>query len=284
MSKLKKKRADNLRWLILVAIILLFLFLVFDIFFTGYLVEEESIMYTEGQIAPEGECGGESMACNSDENCCEEFSCQEGLCKWKQGGIGIMIYNGGEQVGNLIQCPELNESCNMDLDCCEGLQCTDGLCKQNNIRCIDSDGGQNYYLKGYISGFDNNNEYFSYIKDTCVSEQELTEAYCVNEVVNFENTLCINNCEDGVCKCKSSEQTCNSGIECCIGFNCVDNICVSQGESVSSSFENKELCTFVGHPCEEDSNCCSKNCLADWKFLFWESDTKTCGFAETGEN
>jgi len=264
MKSVKKIRDNNLRWLIFGATILLFLFLILDLFFTGYVVNNSQDLT----------CKSEWQACpNGNPDCCEGLECLGGTCK-----VGEIINEPliiEEEVIDLNQCSFLDESC-LEKECCEGLNCIENKCQEIQNTCVDSDGGINYYLTGYISGISEFNEEFSYIKDICITEQEVKESYCDNSLVNFESFTCENGCENGVCNCKSLGQSCGSSIECCIGFNCVDDICILQGEEEPDSLENKALCTFFGHPCKIDEDCCSKNCRPTWEFLFWKSDIKNC--------
>lgn len=82
--------------------------------------------------------------------------------------------------------------------------------------CYDSDGGLNYYVKGYaysqVSG--------RIINDTCNPQGNLQEAFCNNQVAlqcnSFDNlcieiTSCPNGCKDGACIQANQTAACGDG-------------------------------------------------------------------------
>jgi len=273
MNNSKKRKENNLRWIILLSVILIFLFLTLDLIFTGYVIDnpENPACKMEWGVCPNG---------NSD--CCSGLECLGGTCKIGEPPIEAKIFI--EEDEEQTQCLEVNQQCTLDLECCSELDCVVGSCQDKKVICIDSDGGKNPYLNGYISGISVSKEYFFNLKDECVSEQETKEAYCEDSFVTFENSFCPNGCMEGICNCKYAEQFCNYSLECCEGFNCVNNTCILQGEEFPASLNNRAICTFIGYPCELNYECCSKNCVPNWEFLFWKSDTKKCGLAKLERN
>jgi hypothetical protein len=219
------------------------------------------------------------QSCSSNVDCCSGLSCQGGSCKIAitSNQTIILIINNSPSIP--ATCNAIGKSCISSKDCCEKLICTEGNCSEKKLTCVDSDGGINPYLKGHTSGFNEEGNYVLLINDNCTSNQEIDEFYCKNETVHFEVISCPNECEKGVCKCKSSNQSCSSSLECCSGFNCINKICTSTG-IVQVSLKNKALCTFIGYSCEANEDCCSKNCIPTQQFLFWKSETKKCGEAK----
>jgi len=80
--------------------------------------------------------------------------------------------------------------------------CFNGACV---VGCIDRDGGQNYYIKGSITGF--NSDYPESLKavDTCYNSNTLKEHFCgkLNGIIDGSietiNVNCANGCSDGAC-------------------------------------------------------------------------------------
>jgi len=68
-------------------------------------------------------------------------------------------------------------------------------------KCTDSDGGKNYYVKGYVKG------YFGVKEDICFDENYLNEATC-DSAGNYLSVgyICPNGCYDGACI--NTTQTC----------------------------------------------------------------------------
>jgi len=272
-----KNKEMLIRWLVLIGLILIFLFFVLNPLFTGEVINE-----TSNQT-----CYSIWQPCIANNTCCSGLSCQGGTCKTiivsnvstnqtvnSQTNLSSISKNIST---NQSECNSLEQSCKSGFDCCNKLICLNGVCKENKITCVDSDGGKNNYLTGRTSGFNEEGKYELFLKDNCtISNLEVEEFYCENEIAYSEIVACPNGCEKGVCKCKSSEQSCSSNLECCSGFNCINQTCVSQGEQLPSSLKNKVLCTFIEYPCELDEDCCSKNCVSSWKFLFWNSEFKIC--------
>ena len=314
MGALPKKRKEIFKWIIIAGLILVFLFLLSKSLITGNAINEttNSTCKLAWQSCPNGDecCEGLSclggtckvetlppsenqtfnqtsnqtsnvtsptcklawQSCPNGNECCEGLSCLGGTCKVK--------LNDSEKIENIstsVTCNNIGQSCELSKDCCDKLICSGGLCAKKELICVDSDGGKNPYLKGHAVGFNEEKVYFSSLADKCLSNENVEEAYCEENIAKLETIPCINGCENGICNCKSSTQSCNSSLECCSGFNCMNKTCISQTEKIPTTLKNKVLCTFIGQPCGSNEDCCSKNCISDWKFLSWESDVKTCG-------
>jgi hypothetical protein len=82
--------------------------------------------------------------------------------------------------------------------------CSNGACNPTN--CTDSDGGENYYLKGHISGAMPEG-FIS--EDQCVSpEGRLRETICVNGYGSSKLHDCPNGCSNGACINSTINQSC----------------------------------------------------------------------------
>ena len=85
-------------------------------------------------------------------------------------------------------------------NCPEG--CFNGAC---DVGCIDRDGGENYYIKGSITGF--NSDYPESLKavDTCYNSNTLKEHFCeklngvIDGTIQTKYINCQNGCSDGAC-------------------------------------------------------------------------------------
>ena len=113
----------------------------------------------------------------------------------------------------------LNYSCQSGYFCCNGVSyCGDGVCDttlagqytENNITCpqdckptvnssiipcTDTDGGKNYYLKGFVSGSN------YHLEDYCNSDgQTLNEYTCNGNHYNYSQFTCTYGCSDGACR------------------------------------------------------------------------------------
>ena len=78
------------------------------------------------------------------------------------------------------------------------------IAKANQLtgRCTDSDGGKNYYAKGYSLGYYENLVNKRQAEDFCRSDKPniLGEQYCDGDVLKIAFFNCINGCKDGACK------------------------------------------------------------------------------------
>lgn len=103
-------------------------------------------------------------------------------------------------------------------DCCDDynpvcapspvLSCGNGICEVNEektcpqdcikkvtVACTDSDGGLDYYVKGFMkAGSDDSGQW-----DTCYSDYDLVEYYCNNNLASKTSYNCPDGCQDGAC-------------------------------------------------------------------------------------
>ena len=90
MNNSKKRKENNLRWIILLSVILIFLFLTLDLIFTGYVIDnpENPACKMEWGVCPNG---------NSD--CCSGLECMGGTCKVGEvsSDSGIVIESEGQE-------------------------------------------------------------------------------------------------------------------------------------------------------------------------------------------
>lgn len=141
----------------------------------------------------------------------------------------VVVCTQGPQSGS---CGAIEDSCNGDVlneKYCEGSDsqiiqytcpngCSDGACLSvvttttptTNI-CTDSDGGKNYYVKGYATTDEGYHKHW----DSCTHDLDtgiywLHETYCENNTIKTEAYQCPNACENGVCL--SSSVACGNGI------------------------------------------------------------------------
>jgi len=84
--------------------------------------------------------------------------------------------------------------------------CENGACIEEEESCTDSDGGKNYYVKGYVTykgyvkGGELVKEYDKCAKDVVTGEDVLQEKYCPPEGgIGTIDYKCPNGCENGVC-------------------------------------------------------------------------------------
>ncbi|MDO8740272.1 MAG: LamG-like jellyroll fold domain-containing protein [Candidatus Woesearchaeota archaeon] len=83
-----------------------------------------------------------------------------------------------------------------------------------NITCTDSDGGMNYYVRGFVNGIWSDGDFANNQSDVC-GGTILNEYYCNKNISNYVLTsvyTCTNGCSDGACinatpaiKCKDSD-------------------------------------------------------------------------------
>ena len=92
--------------------------------------------------------------------------------------------------------------------------CKNGACVSNQT-CTDTDGGENYYVKGIVSGYDGNGAYIANISDVCegsnltapISINNLRERICDGIYGKDVFYTCPNGCSDGAC-ITNTNQTC----------------------------------------------------------------------------
>ena len=155
-------------------------------------------------------CNSAEYKCNTDKDCpqitcapclqdpcppCPQNSCVNGNCVLHTCGNGVC--ENGEAV-DCICTPNQGPAC--------GAPCLVGTCPSDcqvtqNIKCKDSDGGKNYFVKGVSSDYGTQNK----VEDYCSNDTTLVEYSCTrkdsngNLILNKEAYLCQNGCQNGAC-------------------------------------------------------------------------------------
>jgi hypothetical protein len=103
-----------------------------------------------------------------------------------------------DSVDSLVEysCNLNGEAVSTTFECSLGTICSYGACvsKENAGKCIDSDLGEDPFVKGEVSGYDLNNKDYEF-SDSC-SGVYLTEYYCHKDV---EQSNLIWDCSPGEC-------------------------------------------------------------------------------------
>ncbi len=84
--------------------------------------------------------------------------------------------------------------------------CSKGACKgySEKMWCKDTDSGKDFAVKGKVTGYDRQNEYYA-LYDKCISDEEILEYFCNDRWYMEERHLC----DEGACKageCVVSEE------------------------------------------------------------------------------
>ncbi|MFH0936280.1 MAG: hypothetical protein V1815_01215 [Candidatus Woesearchaeota archaeon] len=148
-----------------------------------------------GKICGSDGCGGSCGTCSQQGQTCNS----NGQCVLN--GIvcatcSTLRFNCGtwsDRCGNTLNCGDT---------CPSGFICYAGRCTDLSI-CDDSDGGQNYYVKGTI----NYNYGASFSTDFCLDGTTLHEWWCVDITIHQINYICPNGCSNGQCVVGQTNQT-----------------------------------------------------------------------------
>ncbi|MBN2518476.1 MAG: PKD domain-containing protein [Candidatus Altiarchaeota archaeon] len=146
----------------------------------------------------------------------EEYTCldSDGDDPYTMGYVGLNTGSGGEVLEDYCRISTYNNEM-VEYICsdgeleskeylCDGI-CWDGHCAViDGVSCMDSDGGNQPNIKGYVEIMDADGMVFRY-SDECSGglypgEENVAEFFCVGNSVDGEPVLCPNGCEDGVCK------------------------------------------------------------------------------------
>jgi len=141
--------------------------------------------------------------------------------------------------------------------------CSNGACAQPPyITCTDSDGGQNYSVKGTVSRVG----YTSNFVDNCSDQHTLTEYYCNNvNTPSIKSYVCPNNCVDGACV-----TTCGNGVQDS-GEQCDGN-----AWAVSAS------CQYFGYT--GGTLGCLNTCTFDFRNCINQTTYTSCTDSDGGNN
>ena len=144
---------------------------------------------------------------------------------YDENSDGYIIEGNGHAIDRCASTTQLNEYyCEDNYGMSVGItcpnECEDGRCIGGEVECTDSDGGLNYYVKGYVNLADD--------WDWCLETPNgslLNEIYCIDsETSGTKSHFCPGGCEDGAClgapECVEHED-CESGEFCAFG-TCVE--------------------------------------------------------------
>ncbi len=137
--------------------------------------------------------------------CTAECKPIQGTCPQdcKKPVCGNGICDEGEAGG----CPPVGEG-----------PCWSGSCpKDCKQTCFDSDGGQNFYVKGIVTIGVNEGGF----SDFCLDSNQLIEYYCSDNEANKIDYKCPNGCKDGACV--STKQITKQDVISWINDNCYNS-------------------------------------------------------------
>ncbi len=100
--------------------------------------------------------------------------------------------------------------CNTNADCnLTGNQTNITLAPNN--KCVDSDGGKNYFVYGRLSGTDSWGNVIDQ-PDTCASQIAVVERFCESYSYSYEYYYCPKSCQNGACVYKDQVVNMNSEV------------------------------------------------------------------------
>lgn len=148
------------------------------------------------------DCGFLGMGCSYDD-CHNLGNCYYNpqFWPWLPDCVGI-----GDACQEINNCTVVNEyECDNDV-CSLNCEFVDGQCVEEEFSCIDSDGGNNMSVFGFV------NSSIGYSEDVCVENYvgnitDLVEYYCEENYVGNQTYKC-DDCEEGICSCSYARQTC----------------------------------------------------------------------------
>ncbi len=131
--------------------------------------------------------------------------------------------------------------------------CTDGAClKKPQEFCMDSDGGLDYYVLGYVT----TNEIAYPSPDGCVANSNtLMEGYCDGKVYRIQPYGCPDGCKDGVCVrntqepedyCIDSDNGKNYFVDGNVSF-CYNGECDTFEDTCYNGYLDEYYCNSYGH-------------------------------------
>lgn len=187
--------------------------------------EEGETCTSEWKCFDDNTKGYQSSNCSwSDIETCS-YGCSNGVCKSAPCSAGWKCYDANTKGYQFSNCSWSNtEICNYG---CSNSVCLSAPTNQTNITvnitCTDSDGGKDYYTKGYITYSDGTREY-----DECSSDYEYVwEYYCTPKGSDVLNYKCPYGCSDGRCKHRQIAPAENESSNLTVHF-----IDVGQGDSI----------------------------------------------------
>lgn len=134
--------------------------------------------------------------CNIQKSYVFDFEEQE----WFDFPVEEELYSHAEGMGWLIKVPE---DCHLKSREEGGVSTSPPGLPGTSTKCKDTDGGNNYYVRGTASGIKLGADYFETYEDECLTDNSdgynLKESFCKNNQVTFEFYNCPNGCNKGVC-------------------------------------------------------------------------------------
>ncbi|MBM3234213.1 hypothetical protein FJZ19_03895 [Candidatus Pacearchaeota archaeon] len=134
-------------------------------------------------------------------------------------------------------CAGVKDTGNKDSDGCTIYECP------TIALCSDSDGGQNYYVKGITIGkhlVDGDIKH----EDVCETNTLLFEAYCSgdNQLVEYDRYVCPQGCSAGAC---ISEGKIKEQVTCLFANSNQEQKCYTAYENERAYCSGKEICTAI---------------------------------------
>lgn len=247
-------------------------------------------LYNTLTLSASGPYCGDDL-CEGNETCvwCSDCNCSQGyFCNTSSQ---LCQENLEPVCGNSIV--ESGEECDGSVGpCCGGCGTSNyvfcnSTCRCENITCVDTDGGINYYIKGtrYLSNvFPNQSQ-----ADYCYTSTVLYEYYCSGPVVGAtsytcpdgcSNGACVNatpSCGDGYCNVSTENcETCVSDCECSTGYDCSGGSCVlNQTNFCGDGFCNTSVESCA--TCTGDCACSSGYYCASGVCILNQTNASYCG-------
>ncbi|MCD6557730.1 MAG: S-layer protein, partial [Candidatus Aenigmarchaeota archaeon] len=145
-------------------------------------------------------------------------------------------------------------------------------------KCTDSDGGLNYYEKGFTKGRREDTGLYDEVWDYCM-QGAIIEHYCENNVLKAKDMTCPSGCEDGACiECLNhGNWTRDLSLDCCDGLE------------FKSDLWDSSLYTCC-HPteCAQDTTCVESGTeFSNWKVKCENGkwvNISTCKDSDSGKN
>lgn len=157
--------------------------------------------------------------------------------------------------------------------------------------CADTDGGQNFFIKGNIYGNTSNNSYYE-TWDACVSYVSVNERYCTgrNPLSIVKNCQTLGNyiCTDGRCVVNQTNQTCadTDGLDYNVKgkvYGAANGIPYETWDYCYSTYQVSEWICNGNIPSNLPPFSCSQNCQ-DGKCVNWTNQSNTCTDSDGGNN
>lgn len=235
-------------------------------------------------------CTG-SIAASQSINCPADYECFFGKCTEKKKSScsdsdGNDIFTAGGVIfnneANIDTCTgpknvreyicDGNQIKNLIFECPVKFECNDGKCIGSGIRCTDGDGGFNITQFGKVT-IDDNSGFLDVYEDSC-NNKELTEYYCLGNVLEHTNTTCptLTECKNGACIPNTNSTACadSDGLTRELAGSVIKNNllytdqCQNEMNVIEYYCQNDEVNSIV-LPCTviPDSKCVAAKCTVE---------------------